>query len=448
MSSPPRIFELRISYIWTETFPTLLTGTASDAPMAFLGEKSTYANRYEEIKGQLNQLGERWEQESWNLRMEHYSDPKLLAAQQAKLAAEYQKRTSDPELLTFPWPWLGSNYIHHFWQNYFENVKPNQLQGAKAWEYVVPLRINMPVQIGSPWPETGPKCRIMVDGLFYPHGVALVIMARLLFKQETDGGVTGVNEQGVGLQRMMERALELRRDLVLPVSLPDQTQHKLSLDALASALLDYLHTRALGAHAPQGDRPSQPLSIATVIQGRGGDAMLPVIEDSDLHKVLAGLCNWREDWSQAQDLASPVTANLLIGSATPGHMVYHTTRGRAVWMPKYFDSPARRDMHKLSCYHRNLTLVSLQTEMLAQTNVYYTDYLDRGEPAPAALAELARFAAIRLGYLYAALKKGSKKYTYNSASPRFYLEENPPYVDIINQARADFKLSALAYKLR
>jgi len=57
------------------------------------------------------------------------------------------------------------------------------------------------------------------------------------------------------------------------------------------------------------------------------------------------------------------------------------------------------------------------------------------------------FAAIRLGILYAALKKGSKKYTYNSASPRRYIQENG-YVDIIDQARQSCKpqLSKLDYK--
>ncbi len=116
-------------------------------------------------------------------------------------------------------------------------------------------------------------------------------------------------------------------------------------------------------------------------------------------------------------------------------------------MPQYHCSPDRRDMHKLSCYHRNLTLVTLHTEMLAQVIVSYTDVVDRGETASASFKALAKSAAIRLGYLYSVYQKGSKKYTYTSASPRYYLDEHG-YVALVNRVRKEFGMQELSYTPR
>lgn len=435
--SIPQIHELRLSFIWTETFPSLLANAAPKAKMAFLGDEKSYEAHYEQIKARVKSLEERKQTETSQLETMYRGDSRKLKKELANLNREIQGQLNDPATLTPPWPWLERNYIHHFWQYYFENTDPNDLSGSQGWEYVVPLRINPPYLVRSPWPKDGPRIRFIMDGLFYPHGLALVIMMRLLFKKP-----------GVGLFWTMERALQVRKDLNFPVILPDEsTPVDLQLDALVADIVDYLHKRVFGDEVSPGDRPVQPMTIATFVQGTGGDAALPIVPNSDLHRVLQGLCSWRDDWQNQQNLADLKQVNLLLDDAPAGHMVYHLIRGRAVWMPQYFASTSRRDRFKLSCYHRNLTLVSLQTEMLAQLAVIYSDYLDRGETPPAALESLAKQAVIRLGYLYAALKKGSKKYTYNSASPRFYLEEND-YVDIINEVRAAYKLKDLFHKAR
>jgi hypothetical protein len=447
--SIPRILELRISFIYSETFTGLLDGSAAGAPLAALGDPTTHGVKFEEIRQGMIALEKEWQEADNKLRSDYFDSPILLAAKRAQLLRDYQARLNPPGVLAVPWPWLGRNYIHHFWQYYLENLEPNWLPGYKAWEFVVPMRMRLPVKIGTPWAADGPLCKAHAEGFFYPHGVAVVLMLRLLFMKQSDaeGGAAAAAEPGVGLARMMDRALQARGNLNFPVTLPGGDHESLKLDALAAVLLNDLRRRALGKDAPQGDRPSQPLTVATVVQGRGWSADLPVVAQSDLHKALEGLCTWKDDWAFQAKLASLEAANLLVGGATPGHLVYHTERSRAVWMPMYFTSIKRREGHKMSCYHRNLTLVSLQTEMLAQALVYYTDYLDRGEAAPEALKSLARFAAVRIGYLYASLKKGSKKYTYNSASPRVYLKEND-YEDLVNQARQDFKLSNLAYTPR
>jgi len=49
MSIPPRLLDLRLSFVWTETFPTLLAGAAPGAPMAFLGSPDSFSAEYEKI---------------------------------------------------------------------------------------------------------------------------------------------------------------------------------------------------------------------------------------------------------------------------------------------------------------------------------------------------------------------------------------------------------------
>jgi hypothetical protein len=439
MSIAPRVLELRLSFAWTETWSTLV---GIPAPLAFMGDPDSFASRYDQIRQQMRDLGQKWLSQDQALQASHTGDDRTLAAKRAQLKREFLATLRDPKVLTPPWPWLGRQYVHHFWQYYLGNIEPNYLSGSSAWRYVVPLRAHVPVRIGSPWPPGGFKCIPQWDGLLYPHGVAIVLTLRLLFKEAKEPSAAGL-----GIKLATDRGLRVRNSEEFPVQWPGEPQDKLKLDLLANRLLDYLRERALGTAADQpGSRPTQPITTtATIVQGRGGSPTEPIAPNSLLHEALEGLCSWNDQWQKVQP--RPLSeANLLVSQAPAGHMVYHLARGRAVWMPDYFNSTSGRDQHKLSCYHRNLTLVTLQTEMLAQAVVLYTDYLDREEEPPEAVRSLARYAAIRLGHLYETARKGSKKYTYNSASPRCYLKDNG-YVPIINQARASFakKLPPLAY---
>lgn len=442
MSTVPRVLELRLSFGWTEIWSALAGSDDDKAPMAFLGDPNSFANRYDQIRQQMIDLEKERKAQDQALQASHTGDKKTLAAKRAQLRREFHAKLGDPEILTPPWPWLGRNYAHHFWQYYLGNIEPNNLGGDAAWQYVVPLRVHVPVRIGSPWPAGGLKCIPQWDGLAYPHGVAVVLTLRLLFRS------VGGASKGLGLRLATDRGLRMLNSEQFPVKWPGAPQEKLKLDLLMNRLLDYLRERALGAGGEQeGSRPTQPITTtATVVQGGGGDATVPIAATGLEHKALEGLCSWDNQWYKVQPQKSLEEANLLLGQAPAGHMVYHTKRGRAVWMPDYFNAHSGRDQHKLSCYHRNLTLVTLQTEMLAQAVLLYTDYLDRKQKPPEAVTKLARNAAIRLGDLYENARKGTRKHTYNSASPRSYLEDNK-YVEIINQARDSFKekLPPLAY---
>jgi hypothetical protein len=400
--SIPLFYEARLSFIWVETFPDLLTGGTPTAPLIPLGTWSTFAPFFDGIKA-----------------------PSLASA------------PLPPSGLALPWPPLNPRYQHHFWQFYLQLRDPNGVTSKLAWERLVPLRTKIPVSVQSPWPApTSPTWQIIVDGLLYPHGIALVLMPRLQF------------ESGVSLTSLVDYALDVRHTAALPVTLPNGSTNTLTLDALATVLLTYLRERALGPGATPGTTPFDPQTIVTVVRGDNVLDSLPVQDGSDFHRALEGFCMWSPTWV-TDTLADTIkNANLLNGHGNPaGHVVYHRARSRAVWFPRDFTAKKKKFNNRLSCYHRNFTLVSLQTEMLAEMVTLYRSAPALGLTPSDDFKALAKNAATWLGYLYAAFKTANRSFTYNSAGPRAFIEENQ-LVQTINDARAEFKMTPLAYTAR
>jgi len=200
----------------------------------------------------MGKIEQQWKARYGELCKSYSDDPKTLVRKRAELEQEFQGQLNHLDLLAPPWPWLKRGDYHHFWRYYFENVEPNGISGAQAWEFLVPLRVNVPVKVGSPWPADGPKCRVMVEGFFYPNGVAVVAMARLSFKRNADGNDTAStsDEPGLSTERALERALQVRWDPCFPVTLTDGTADTMKLDSLAAQLLTYLRERAQGTRGP------------------------------------------------------------------------------------------------------------------------------------------------------------------------------------------------------
>jgi hypothetical protein len=305
----------------------------------------------------------------------------------------------------------------------------------------------IPIQIASPWVNDEPECKINIEGYVYPHGVAAIIHFDIQFCQE-DSEPNKTKQNGVGLTPMMGYALDVSKNISFSVVFDGKPSSKMKLDKVAGVVLNYLRESIFGRGTPQGSRSSDPITIATVIKADGGGNVdLPITINGELHRVLEGLCSWEEDWANKQHLETIDKANLLLSNHPAGNILYHFKHGCATWMPKHHALNSSRGQRKLECYHRNLALVSLQTEMLAQVCVLYRDYYDRNEQPPPELKLLAKDSSIRLGFLYAAMKKGSKKFTYNSASPRAHLQEYD-YVNIVNSVRSEFNLQTLSCSTR
>jgi hypothetical protein len=416
--SIPEIRELHASLLWTERAPSL---PGAKAPMAFLGDRKAFAGYFNGLQAAL-------------ARRQPLSGL-APADRDAFVAVLGSPAPGAGALAGLHWapPWEVGQHVHgrYFWHYYLGGIPPKAVSGEAAWAHLVPLRLRLPLRAAGPAAGGGtPAVRIFADGYVYPHGSAVEIKLRLLY-----GGSSAV------APRALSDLLQLFNHPV-SVCLPGGKPRELRLQTLAAPLLDYLRGLAWGKTASREAFHSDmdPLWVITVVKGSIADKNAPLVAGTDLHQVLDGFCTFRPDWASvaAETLPPLDKANLLIGNSagwrvggqTAGHIVYHRPRSRLVWMPEYFTA-AELHFFKLSCYHRNLVLLSLQTEMLAHALLAY----ESSSAKPAALKKLASAAGQRLVELY-----GSQKdKTYVSASPRVYLDE----MDDARRRRIDAALQAL-----
>lgn len=389
------ISELRMTFAWTETTPALLSSGAKAAPLAFLASASKYQAHWAEMVKRLETITDGETPEG--------PPPGGLE-------------------LEPPWRWrnLGSRYRDHFWRFYL-GQNPLDADEATIWSRVTPFRETIRLQKTVAWGAGGPACRVAAHGLYYPHGCAALITLYLSFPA------------GAGLELMLHYALNAAHS---GFSLEGGASD-LDLNGMGAALLDLLHQRALGDEIPPGERPDQPLNTVTVVRGSGVNPDAEIQPGTLLHRALAGLCRWTDQWPYLTGLPDPDQANLLVGPRPAGHVVYYTSRGRAVWMPQHLAAPGGRAEHRLSCYHNNLVNVTLQTDMLARLVKLYTNALGGAKKPSAGFNALARLACERLVDLYAAPVVAGSKPTYNSASPRCYLEDNG-FLPLLQAACASF----------
>lgn len=367
--------EIRISLIWTEVYPTLLTPTGATAPMAFLGQKTPYATEFENaIRG---------------------------------------ASTLEP-----PWPLQKGKGRHHFWYHYFGNIEPANVSGNLAWDGLTPLRTNI-AKIQAAWLNG----RASAEGFFFAHGVAFLVTVSITL----DDAVLALT---------VDTAQDARVTAIYSVTWHDQTQINGTLDVIAAHALDLLREMELGVGAPQGTRPGKPFTLVTIIKGTGGDATVPNSSNGEVHRALEGLCSWHASW-QTDTLHDLETSKLKTQSTSPGHLLYGLERGRALWFPALFDQTKKRT-HKLSCYHRNLTLLSLQTEMVIGLMRYAAKTMAANQVMPVALDHLAKKGAGLAGRLY-----GKTDNIYQSWSARRQMID-AQVLDEIDRVRTYFGLPVLA----
>ena len=124
-------------------------------------------------------------------------------------------------------------------------------------------------------------------------------------------------------------------------------------------------------------------------------------------------------------------------SAPTSHLVYGTRRGRAVWFPELFLS-ADEGVQSLGCYHRNLTLLSMQIESLSGLLAEVDRRITQGKVLPQGVVQCAKQAARLLETLYNGKDATyGEEATYRSGSARAQLERND-LVPIINRVRHYF----------
>jgi hypothetical protein len=370
-----RLRDLRMSFIWTETFADLLENLNTQ-PLSFLGRAYTYEGEIERLLG----------------------DPKA---------------TVGPGL-TLPWPG-GSGARHQgFWRHYFHGQAPPNAR--LCWQQLVPLRGRLPMETPG-WLEG----RVMVEGFFYPHGVALVLTA------------TYQGEE-ISLEEAMKLARKIRKTGQFEMSLGEEAARPAGLKTLADSALDRLREMALGAGAPPGTRSREPFSIVTVVQGSGFDFDEPV-KGSEVHRFLEVTSSWTDRWRNP--FLPPIEGvRLELGICAEGDILYARKRGRAVWFPQQFSEEGGQ-MHSLSCYHRNLMVASMTVESLTGLVAETMRMRQSGRSLSSDLRACARHAARILGQLY-----GGAESTYGNASLLRQIDEND-YQGPINALRRYFNMTEM-----
>jgi hypothetical protein len=212
----------------------------------------------------------------------------------------------------------------------------------------------------------------------------------------------------------------------------------LTLNQLADTALDVGRQMAFGASAGEGRRTAvAPFTVVTIYSGSGVNLLQPPAANSDIQRALHAITGWSRV-GQGVNLEISDAVNVgLRKYACSADMLYGQRRGRAVWYPTRFVVPDEdNNLAKLGCYHRNLALLSMQTESMCGLAVALMDRRNAGGRFTPYQRELARHAGGAVGRLYGG-KPGLK--TYRSRSPRQQIDDNQwvTAVDLMRQQISD-----------
>ena len=361
---------VRLSLIWIQSFFDLLGENGPAAPMGFLGRASTFASRFTALPPPGESDG----------------------------------------VLSVPWPRPAG---HYFWSYYLNGKRPGDTTGDQAWRQCVPFRSTVPARVSS----DAVNGRIGLEAFYYPHGTALVATVTL----EGSAELNDVVKQAVAIRRTMPFRIQWDAKTGPPAG-------TLTLNQAADAVQAVLRETAIGKKVAPAAQSVEPFSVLTVMAAQGDSLDKPVVEGSALHRACEALASWRPGWElEVLPPFSDATVGTRSGPAGVD-VLYTRSRGRVVWFGRLL-STAEKDVHALSCYHRNLTFLSLQVDALGSCARATAEVLDGPGKPSAAHIECARRVAGLLGRLY-----GGKNDVYRSRSARKHIDQNA-LVDPINKVR-------------
>jgi hypothetical protein len=341
----------RLSFIWVETIPAIFAQKlGADAAYAFLGRPGGYAEKFNTLQG-------------------------------GGAVADLQ--------LAWPRP-----QGHHFWKHYFAGRHSGSVSGVDAWKKHVPLRGTTPINIVLDVAE--PKATFEI--FYMPQGIGLV--ANVYYR--SDGG-SKLLDDIVKLALGVRYRYRFRRSGEPP-------RNGRSLESMANHVLADARAHAFGkADAFAGS--NLPFTVATFVQGETDHPDDEVPQGGPVHRALEALTGWNEKYATMNlEKALLASARLAIHTRAESDLVYARKSGRAIWLPREFADASAHP--RLSCYHRNLTLASLQTMSLGEFVGLTARQLQRGEKVSQMLLARAKSAA---GVL-SVLASGERQATYRTMS--------------------------------
>lgn len=359
------IAHVRLSLIWTESFPYLLDDDgAVKEEFRFLGRSTRYIERFEYEQSTIRQAPFR-----------------------------------DVQISDFSPPWPGP-WGQRFWLYYLGGVTPGIVRGSTAWNALVPFRGRSPVAVAAKWLQG----TVYHETFFYPHGLAFVLTANVR------------PARAMSLEEMVIAASNVRRDRRFRVSFAGG-EDSLTADRLADEILAHTRSSLLAVEVPRPARTWEPFTILTILTGSGFDPAKP--PQPKTLAALDAMTSWRRGVTSGGPPKLTDDNRLPPGAPdTAPDFVFARHRARAVWFPQLFDSTLQRKA--LSCFHRNLTLLTMQVESLSGLIKLAARYIAVGDDIPVRMHECVS-NALRL---LEALDEGRRSSTYRSHSPRHQLQKN------------------------
>jgi hypothetical protein len=302
----------------------------------------------------------------------HFADP-----DQYKDAFGRAHNTEEPWML----PWLTGRK-QHFWQYYLQPVEPSNFEkvsAVNARAYFVPLRLPACARAIA---RDGTVATI--EGFCFPYSVGIVATIHvcppepLSLLQMVDAAVAARNADFQlvwkdktlathgALQSLADKIVERVHALALadPVAIGKPLPFPLTVATVIDASMQMSSPPAAPVAAvappPPGALPettpaNSSAASGTVISGSGDTS-----EDRSLGRALNALCLLQPGWKDRNfegglpDFVDPALPQLLA-----------IERGRAIWLPHRFSAfEVKGRKTALGCYHRNLTLATLQTAAL------------------------------------------------------------------------------------
>jgi hypothetical protein len=347
----------KLSFIWVETIPAIGEQRLGDkTPWGFLGMPGQFAKKFADLKAANGGTTE----------------------------------------LQIPW---RKPRGQRFWKHYFAGQHAGDIAGDLAWRNRVPLRSKSAVQVVVEPPEQAELqgVKVTFEVFYMSQGLGLVANAYYRGSAKSAEEITRLAHAVRGRYRFSLKA-------------PEESG-AMSLLSAAEHVLATVRRRSFGS-ADAWSGHNQPFTIATFVCGKTDTPN--VAADSGVHRALEGLTNWNDDWESTSLSQASLQSGKLeaVFKRNPNDLIYAREKGRAIWLPREFTKPPPADPPRLSCYHRNLTLASLQALSLGECVDLIAGRRQRGETVPPLLLQRAREAARTLDTLVA----GDAKETYRTIS--------------------------------
>jgi len=310
-------------------------------------------------------------------------------------------------------PMKKEKYGQLFWRYYVPKREPTT---KDLWRALVPLRHDVNLSVNTFVPQVQ---RVLILSFLYPWGLTAVV----------DISTSGL----LSLDQTIALAHEIRDSKNFHTA--GGSGSPLNLNGLIDLALRQIHTEAYGPQVPTGDT-GEIFSVFSVLDADGVDPTQPVPDGSDVHRALEAVAGWNPLWKSIK--LDPL-ASTTIGTrkSPPGHILYGSRRGRAVWFPGCFRGVGQADT--LRCFHQNLTVASLQTESLCRIVEDAANALASGQSLvnfSATYRSCVQLAAGVLGRLY-----GGTFDTYRSQSVRDQIQRM--YKTPVSSIRSQFGMAPL-----